>query len=70
MNLDPFLILDALIVYFAHIAANFAFVMLCVCAVVICACTYWSRLTRRIHPEEAEADVGLRGFRWEEDDEP
>lgn len=69
MNLDSllFLVLDWLIMFAARIAANVAFVMLCLCAVVICALTYWSRRTRTAEDGE---DVGLRGFRWEEGDEP
>ncbi|ORT59742.1 hypothetical protein [Streptomyces sp. CB03238] len=70
MNLDPFLVLDGLLVYFAHIAVNFAFVMLCLCALVICALTYWTRRVRPTHPDDEAEDVGLSGFRWDEDDEP
>ncbi|MER7109291.1 hypothetical protein [Streptomyces sp. NPDC000229] len=72
MNLEAalFYVLDALIVYAAHIAANFAFVMLCLCAVVIGGFTLWQR-RRAPRPagDEGAEEVGLSGFRWEEGDE-
>ncbi|QGV79130.1 hypothetical protein [Streptomyces ficellus] len=71
MHFEPSHMIEGLIGLFAPVAVVFALVMLCLCAAVVGALHAWRRRSGAHHERAgAQEDVGLRGFRWAEGDEP